>query len=69
MYVVSLWSFLSLFFPSLFNSVLSTSVLLKHFLVHEKTNTLNSSEAGAHEKGGNIFCCFVKLFSKRKISR
>lgn len=37
--------------------------------MHEKTNALNSSEADAHEKGGNIFCCFVKLFSKRKISR
>lgn len=69
MCVVSLWSFLSLFFPSLFNFVLSTSVLPKQFLMHEKMNALNSSRADAHEKGRNIFYCSVNLFSKRETSR
>lgn len=58
-----------LFSPSLFGSVLSTSVLLKHFPVHEKTNALNSRGSDAHEKGGDVFYCFVKLFSKTEISR
>ena len=58
-----------IFFPSLFNSVLFTSVLLRHFLVHEKVNVSNSGGTDAHEKGGNRFYCFVKLFSKGEISR
>lgn len=57
------------FFPSLFNSVLSTSVLLKHFLMHEKTNALNSSGADAHEKGEIYFIVLLSFSVRGKISR
>lgn len=68
--LVSLWS--SLCFLPLFNSVLSPSVPPKlgvNFVMHKGMSALNSSGADAHDKEGNVFYCFVVLFSKGEICR
>lgn len=70
MCLVSLWS--SLWFLPLFNFVLSPSVPPKlgvNFVMHKGMSALNSSGADAHDNEGNVFYCFVLLFSKREICR